>query len=627
MSDSAFYRQTVFFLISLGIYFLLMVVIERIGVDQLIANHITAFYAILLIAIPTIKGGAIRSSKFFFAERKVTSGIVAIATASIVALPFMTTFSGYFFYKSPALIALFSTTVCVAVALFSLLIARPFRQSGATSLANFQIGRFKSTVVARLASLVHLVAGVLLLIAGIKIATNIGSWFFAIHPTIMSLILFGLIFFVASFGGIASLTRQSAIAMICLLIAINIPLALESFSQSGFPAGFISFVTSAMVPFFEIENQLREEEYKLLDYAMTSTSNSANWSNLNWNIAAVLTALGTLATPSLMQQFTMPYSSERASNSGQKTVLVVGGLFLSIFALMAFLKLSLYETLLGLSTFEIRQEAIVLYKNVASSTAEYVDGLVAVCGDYVNSHADLIAACGGSPSKVLTLSEIQLNGDLILAGSGMLMGYPYAVTGFLVIAILLTIIAFCSATILSISTNLISAYFSSQKQHLASAEMFLSRFTILLVGIATYFLGPLISVDPVKLIIFSFGIYTASLLPSLIATFYDRAVNDLSLVLSICVGFILTLGVWALGYLGIDLDASTADQVNIFQFEKIQIDPMLNAIYILPISALVLLTFRLIGKRETAEENGEKNFIDNVFDDSDEKVLIRKNRF
>lgn len=624
MDTARFNRPATSVAIALGLYFLLMIVIEKIGIDQYFADLATLIFAGGLILIPSFSGGAIRSNKFFFANRDVSSNLNAFAITSNALLPFFVIGSGYYFFNLPSTFVLLSVSILISLAIFSLLLARPFRQSGATSTANYLTNRFQSPAVARAMAIVNFVAGSLLFLAGLKAASQVGTWFFSVSELQIAIWVCCLIVIVTCLGGVASLSYQGAIATICFLIALNIPLALEAFDQTSIPVGLVSFITSALSPVLEIETQLRQEGYQLIEQSVPNNSVIANWTSQNWHIAAILIALGMVASPNLLQQFSTNRFPERSSNSGQKSVLVFALISLSIFALLAFLKLSIYEDLLGLTTFEVRQQAPYLI-GIENSPKQLANGLISICGEFARTHQSLLDACGGDPNHVITLNEVQIDSGLLLAASAFLMDYPYALTGFLGISIMMIIIAFCASVMMSISSNFTSAYFTSRKQNLASAEIFLTRFTILLFTIALFFVFRFFTFDSTLIALFGFGIYAACLLPSLIAAFYFKNTSIVGSVLSICVGFLLTIGAFILSQYGVDFTPNTGDELSTFSIGGISIEPVLVGILVLPISSLVLILFSLRKAQNDAEETSDFNKA--IFSYDAEQVTISRNRF
>lgn len=620
MSQPNFKWQTGAFFVSLFLFLSTLIVIDKLGISDVYAKAATIFYGALLILLPIYNGAAIRSAKFFFSDRSLSSGINALALLPCVALPFIVVFGGYFFLVKTELLVLFSIAGSAAIALFTLLIARPFRQSGATSLANFQINRFGTHHVARLSSIVHLIAGACLLIASIHIVSQLISWHFAITPFFANLIACIAIIITACFGGVASTARQAALAAFCLLIALNIPIAFESYEQTGFPAGILSFSSNAFSRYLEIETQLIEGNFEILKNSVSFISPTKEWTNSSWILASLILVFGIFSSPVLLQQFSMSTSPERASNAGQKALLLFGFLILSIFALLSFLKLSLYQTLLGISSGEVRQDAVFLYQSIGG----YLDKtpLVTICEKFVKTPQDVIAACGGDPNYVVSLSEINFNGQFLLAASSNLMSHPAAFHAFLVLALCIFIIAYCAHTVLSVALNLVSAFFSTTKNHLASSEMFLTRLTVVICFIVLFQISLLNQFDPVQLILFGLGMYVACLLPVLISMFYWKKTSSISSICSISIGLIASLTMFILANFGSDFKLGTGDELNITLL-GMHIEASLSPILILPISALVHIFCNLVWPAKA--ESDQLNFVDKIFDE-DENVTIARNR-
>src|SRR5680860_1609063 len=79
------YMHTGVFAVSLAIFFLALIVFEKIGVPRRYGVFLSALYGLLLVAIPVMKGASTRSAKYFFADRMNDSTTIAMAIGPQIA--------------------------------------------------------------------------------------------------------------------------------------------------------------------------------------------------------------------------------------------------------------------------------------------------------------------------------------------------------------------------------------------------------------------------------------------------------------------------------------------------------------------------------------------------------------
>lgn len=603
-------KQIGAFIISVVLFLSILFIMEKTGVPRTYAIILTAFYTVMLSVISIVRGATTAKEKFFFSNRSVSANLNAFAITASVAFPLLLINGVALFFAKPNIFVIFSVSVVIGMALVTLIIARPLRQSGAANLSNFFETRYKAKHLPMLLSVINLIGAGILFVICVQSGAILAAWFFNIHNSVALLVIILIAIMAASFGGLASTTRQAGVAIICVIFAINIPLVLIALNTSSFPIGHLSFGSSALEPGFEIERQLKSAELSSLASTVIGLPKIVNWTNAQNYLAAICVALGIVAMPTISQQFSAARITDRASIAGERSLIIFGLLALSIFALAAFAKISFYGSILGLTSGEAGIEMPYLFE-----WGNRAQGVVSVCQQIPITTEQLIEACNNDPDYVIQFSDININGPFLLATIGSLMDLPFAITAFIVVALLLVLVSIASSNLFSLASNLTNAFYSQNRAHTTSLEIVLTRLVILFVGLGAGFYFSTISLDFTALFITAMGLFAASLLPSIMGAFLWTKTTALAATASIISGAVSFIIHWI-----ISSGAIGEDYVDLFG-----LPPELSAIIALPVSSLVLIALTFYGLSND-NSNDIVLFEKTNYQDEDE-VTIVKNRF
>lgn len=603
-------KQIGAFIISVFLFLSILFIMEKTSVPRDYAVILTAFYTIMLSVIAILRGATTTKEKFFFSNRSVSANLNAFAITASVAFPLLLINGVALFFAKPNIFIMFSASVVIGMALVTLIVGRPLRQSGAANLSNYFEARYKTKYLPKLFSAVNLIGGGILFVISVQSAAILASWFFNINNAAALLVVILIAIMAASFGGLSSTTRQAGVAIICVLFAINIPLVLIAFNTSSFPIGHLSFGGAALEPGFEIERQLKVAELSSLASTVIGLPKIVDWTNAQNYLAAICVALGIVAMPTISQQFSAARITDRASVAGERSLIIFGLLTLSIFALAAFAKVSLYGSILGLTSAEAGTDMPYLFE-----WSDRAYGVISVCQQVPTTTQQLIEACNNNPNYVIQFSDIKINGPFLLATIGSLLNFPFAITAFIVVALLLVLVSIASSNLFSLASNLVNAFYSQNRAHTTSLEIVLTRLVILFVGAGAGFYFSTLSLDFTALFITAMGFFAASLLPSIIGAFLWNKTTGLAATASIVFGVVVFVIHWIFssGTLG-------SDYINF-----LGLPPELSAIVALPISTIVLVAFTLYENSKEPAINSA-SFEKSIYQDDDEVAII-KNRF
>lgn len=606
-------KQISAFVISVILFLSTLFIMEKTGVPRQYAVILTAFYAIMLSVIPVLRGATTTKEKFFFCDRSISANLNAFAITASVAFPLLLMNGVALFFSKPNIFIIFSVSIIVGIALVTLIIGRPLRQSGASNLTNFFEVRFNTTHLPKILSIVNFIGSSILFVIAVHSAAIIASWFFNQQNSITLLVVIIVTIMSASFGGLSSTTRQAGVAVICILFAINIPLVLAAFDISNFPIGQLSFGSAALEPGFEIDRQLKTAGLSSLASSIAGLPQIVNWPNWHIIIAAISVSLGIIAMPTISQQFAASRISERASITGERSLIIFAGLTLSIFACAAFAKIIFYGNILGLTIGEAGIEMPFLFE-----WGNNLPGIISVCDQISSTPEQLVQACNNNPNYILQFSDIQINGPFLLAAIGNIMDMPFAITAFIVVGLLLVLVSIASMNLFSLSSNLIHAFYSQNLAHTTSLEIVLTRLIILFVGFGAGLYLASYTLDYTVLFIGAMGFFASSLLPSILGAFLWTKTTSLAATASALSGSLVFAIHWLIA-------SGTINIVNVDQIDFMGLPAELGVVFALPISTFILIVVSF--KKSLDKTDQQSNaFSKSIFQNEDE-VTIVKNRF
>lgn len=571
-------------LVGATLYLLVLFVLEKTGVPRQYAIGISAAALVIAWLLPSLAAGTTRADKFALADRAISANINAMAITTAVMLPLFSVFGASIYFEAPEFLVLLAGAMTTGVALSALLVSRKLRASEYADFCALFMDRYRRKIPATIAGLGVAFAATLLLIAAMTAGATLLGWFFALRFPVALTLFAGAVGFTAMIGGLAAVSRLAALAMICFIVALNLPLLLHSLETAGLPIGHLTFGYGAVEPVATLESQLRSVDFPLLDAAIEPASAVFEWGPGRQIAAALLVALALAVLPQIGQQYAAATAPERASDGAMKAILTVGFTALSLVALAAYTRLGIYETLLGLSPAEAGIGAPFLYEWSAREPA-----LVQLCGNVAATFDQLATICGDG-GALLSLDRLRLESRLLLAAAPDLSGLPFALTGFMTLSILLLTAAFSAMSALAVANHLAGAGRALMSEKERSGRLFGTRLLILLAAVLAGTAGWLWRPDAASLTLFALALLAATLLPALVSALYWRKASAGAAVLAMVTGFAVTLVYYVLGRIGVNFKPGDGDELSLALPGLPEGVPAeLGALFGLPIGIIALL--------------------------------------
>jgi len=593
------YRQAIALIAGVLLFVLVIYTLEKSGVPRSYSIGLSAFIAIAIYMVATFPAGTTRSERFFTANREGRKSVNALASASIVGFPLLYLLGGALYLHQPGFLVVLAIAISGGLAMAGLLVVRQFNATRTGDIAEMLDVRFAGTLAPRLYAGTNAISGIILAACGIAATVHLVAWYFALSSFSAALVVLVCCFLTAALGGVTSIARFAAVATLLVILGLNLPLLVHSINEHGFPIGHLTAGVSAVQPAFELEQQLESLQIPLLREQMTSPTQILDWSSGVQILAGLVLLVATASFPALVQNAATGHDDEIAGTATRRSLLYVGLLTASLFALMAFTEIGFYQSMLGLSLSEARVEAPVIF-----SWSGRESELLRFCGEMLDSAQAVLLACSGAENHIVNIPDFQFDSTLMLAAAPDIATLPLAFTSLLTLSLIATLMAFTSAVVLSTSCTIISAFYATLPGKVASGRMFMVRLTLLAVlGISVFFATVMLD-DPGRAFMLALSISAVTSVPGLIGSFYLRQCTTAAVSTAIGTGFGLTILYAVLAGYGIDFTANTGDEL-IFTIPGMSeaVPGELAAVFTLPVALIILLGMTIFASRTVAVSN------------------------
>lgn len=603
--NSRFYRHSLSLFVGLFLFVLVTFTMEKTGIPRGYILALTAISLAALWGIASFPGGTTTARRYFLASGSVRTTINGLAMSTCLFFPLLLGQGGGVFFSNPSMMIVIAVAITAGLGISALVAARPIRQSGVTDLSQFLIARFDSTLLARLAGITTSLCGFALAACSLAVTGGLASWFFAIEAGTATAITIVVAVFAAVLGGSNSLTRLAAIAAVVLLVAVNLPLLLNSLNYSGFPLGHFSFGSGALVDMWDLEDQLTSLQIPRIDEVISEMSPLLDWQDGQQVAAGLVIMAAIVFFPPLVQQYALSSDEETVTIATAKSILFAGLFTASLVAMLAFTEFGLYQTLLGLSLSEARVAAPLLY----SWTGRSAD-LVTICGSVPGNPIELLEACPEGINHVVSIQDLNFNSGLLLAGAPELTALPFAYTALMTAALLLAGTGFTAAIVLSVANGLSSAFMAGPASMVDSRRVFVSRVLCAIIGIGAGAFAHITDTDMTQLFFLALSVLAGTLVPVMIGALYLPRAGQALLCSAFAAGLATAILYFTWCKYGFDFAEATGDELRFtLPGMATPIPPQLSGIYALLMAFLVIATgivittFSLIQEPLSAQED------------------------
>ncbi len=524
-----------------------------------------------------------RSGRSFYTGFALASGLISSGVYIFLA--------GDFYATGTDALTLFGGLV-LGVALMTILFASRINRAQKSTMASL-FGQSRASRF--LIMLIVIITSLLLLHIQLSVIGIISETYFNVSEKTAILISVFVIGFCIILGGIQSLSIVRMIVYPILVVTFLAPLVWISFQITGNPFPQFSFGEGALKAISDIDNQLLSaglvEQTDIFDF----TSEGLEYDAVNHFAALVSIALGTAAMPHLLQHFrTLP----KAKNARRSGVWALGCLLIiltAIPAVAAFVKLDIYTSLLGLQLSELEQNAGWLFALNQDGGA-----VLSICGAYVTSAAEAIAACGEPADYYLTSNDIIPNLDVLVISSAAFNSLPDLMTIILATGALLAIWSTADGLIFVSANSLSEDGYCSlfRPKSPMGTRLFMSRFFLVILLVLSSYMALNLEIDIRFAFAASISLLSASLFPALLSKIWIRHLPDNAIMIGVFAGFVFTGILLWLSHFGLDGIATNGDEFTFaIPFLTDDIRPMAMGTFGMIMSMLFIWASAIISSR------------------------------
>lgn len=599
---------------SIVFFIAVISICEQIGVPR--------GYSLTFIAITMIGGWlfialsymATSANHFMLADNNIRTTSLAFTLSAVCLLPPLLSLFTYLAISAPDYFVLIAGAMILGASANTFLFSRQMRNGQITSAAHLLVHRYQSVWPARINAIAIAAGGGLLFIPSMAMAAMMLTWFFGWRFS-FSIQLVGMLSLISALsGGLASTLRLMAIAGILFIIALNIPLAFNAINHHGFPIGQFGFGHGAIELVRQIEVELLQNQIARFEPVWSTELNQAISNRANGLIFAAIILAGFIAFPLCTQLYPAARMSNRLHRLATKNMLFFAFGLISLLALLSFTKLAFYREFFGVPVERAKYVLPVLVE-----WSDHLPTLIKLCDQIVRDQAQILAACG-SPDHVINISDIKIDGRLMLVASAALANLPFALTALLAVSLALVSIAFCALLSHLVAANLVSA-FASKSAHALGKQLFGIRLIIILVTLGGVAIVSRMNFNWTELILLSLGIFAATTLPSLLGALYYRGSTAAGSIMAAMAGLAITLVYWFFAAFGPDLIRQSGDETSwLIPGSTNVLRPEFGAILALPAAIIVLVFVSLISRRHIDKQGIEfaERLLNDDAEDADE---------
>ncbi len=541
-----------FLLVLLFGAFLLQVGLNSGYIGLLMLSFLMGVYVFSGIFAKTM-----RLKAFFTAERSANPFIVGQAIASgIISSGIFILLAGDFYERGTDALAGYSGWIlgsCLMVVLF----AASVNRSAEPTLAGFLNGSNSSRLHRGLSLFAVSLVGFILLTAQFRLTASLSETFLGISGTesiIMMVIAIGICLLM---GGVQALSISRMLAYPVIAIGFLLPISMIAYKISGNPFPQLAYGSGALEPIMQIDREIIDtgfaEANEIFSLTKSRTPDIVQYLSILFCLACGLAAM-----PHLLQHFTTSARPSQARLSGAWAIGLTLLVLTAIPAFAAFYRIDIYTSLLGLQLADLEGEAAWIFN--ASGNGSF--NAITICGAYISSLEDAMAACGQGPDYFLATQDISVNPSLLVLSSGILNEMPPMVTWVLATGALAAIWSTADGIAIALANSLAHDGYVHLVRPGApqSIRLFIARFLLIMILVVSATLAIGVRPDAIMLFELAFSFSAAALFPALVTRIWWPACGNQCRFAGVLAGIIITSALLFLNTLGFDFMPYSGDE-------------------------------------------------------------------
>jgi len=554
------------FLVSVFFLAFLLITLQQIGTPAAYLNYLA--FVLLFLAYPIVGflSRTMQLDVYLIAGRRGarTYNGMAIAAAVVSGTVFVALSGEVFNNGVTGLIWITALTAGLVIAAF--IFAPAIARVGAVSLPEFvspSSSAGYSTPLLRISLLVAVVVCTYLLLLGqLGLVHQISNSFFSMSPSLVVTIGLAAVLACLLPGGMRGLTWIRVALYVVVAVAFLVPIVWISTTRTGIPVPQFAYGTGALQSLQAIQQEYANQGFLESASHVPVFGGSGGPGMVQSLVLMMTVAAGAAAMPQILQHFSTSNTPANARYSGSWSILFVLIVITAAPAYAAFIKIEIYNAMVGLPLSELGEQVPWLFGRHPMNGAP----LATICGAETVDLAAAIDACGSDPTYLLAPEDFTLHNAMIVLSSSQIAELPPLVSSLLAIGTFAALFSTIDGLLLLIANTL--AYDGYHRMIRPSAPqntiLFVSRFVLLLISAGAGYLAIYHPLPVTLLVAGSFSLGAAALFPALVMKTIDRSTNNHGLLAGILTGTIVALlHFFATGY-GPDMIAGSGDEFTWF---------------------------------------------------------------
>lgn len=519
---------------SMLAFVLFLAALEQLGVAEKTIGFLFVFATFAVYALIGIAARATALADYFVAGRRVPAVYNGMATAGswIGGASFFGLAGTLFVLGYDGLAFIIGWTG--GFVLLAVLIAPYLRKFGAWTLPDFLGLRFGGNIARLIGVLVLAASSFAYAVAQIYTTGLIASRFLEIEFGLAVYIGLGVILLCSLFGGMRGVTWTQVAQFILLIVAYMLPITILSAQHTGIP-----------FPQFSYGSTLRQIADREADFIVTGLADLdvlqayltpfTTLDPLNFFALIACLIIGTASLPHLLMRFFTAPSVHETRKSVAWALLFVVLLYLTVPAYAAFVKLEIYQSVIGASV-DLLPDWVYSYGRM---------GLVDVCGVHATSVETLRVACEELPGNkgVLRLVDFAIDRDIVVLAAPEIAGLPYVFGGLVAAGGIAASLSTANGLLLAIANSFSQDvyYRMINSKAPASRRLAVARFILVAAAGLVAWAASTHPADILSVVSWAFSLAAAGNFPVLVLGIWWKRCTSAGAIAGMIAGFGITL--------------------------------------------------------------------------------------
>lgn len=531
-------------------FVILITILEQIGMPTNWIGYTFILAPLFVYAGIGILTRTIKIPEFYVAGRRISALQNGLAAGGewISGAIFMSLAGSLFMLGYDGLAFILGLTG--GYALIAILIAPFLRKFGAFTLPDFFAARYGDHLPRLIGVIILAVCSFFLIVAQIRAAGLIIERFLDVSYDFGVLLALTSILVCSVLGGMRAVTWTLVAQYIVLMIAYLVPILVLSVQETSLPVPQIMY-GQALEQIRTIELNMLQTEQSGMETFLPYLQPFAHLSPLNFFALIFCFMLGTAGLPHILTRYFTTSSVRDSRVSVGWSLIFIMLLVITAPAYAAFVKLEIYQTVIGSALADLPQW-IYNWGQIAK---------VSICGVAARSPEIVASACQKIGTEIVRFDDFSMTKDVVVLAAPEMAGLPFVVTALLAAGGLAATLSTANGLLLIVANSFSFDihYKMLDNKAPSSRRLVVARVLMIVTGfVAMYYAINMLPDDILKLVAWSFSLAAAGNFPALVLGIWWNKATNVAAILGMISGFSVTCfylvanQYYGMSWLGID---------------------------------------------------------------------------